>query len=61
MRSHQFADDFDVTCFTPEAIILRLRYYLRCRFAYPPSSKKGSAIRARNYRRLTCKPWKRCS
>lgn len=61
MRSHRFADDFDVTRFTLESIILRLRYYLRCRFACPPSSKKGSAVRARNYRRLICKPRKRFS
>jgi hypothetical protein len=59
MRSHQFAENLDVIRFTPDAIILRMRYYFRSRFACPADSKKGQALRARNCRLLTCKPWKR--
>lgn len=54
MRSHEFADNFDATLFKPNAIILRLRYYLRTRYNYPATTQKGSGVRARNYRRLMC-------
>lgn len=61
MRTHQFADNTDVTLFTPREIICRLRYYLRCRFRCAADSMKGRAIRAKNARTLGRKPWKRCS
>lgn len=59
MRSHQFAENLNVAYFTPEVIIMRLRYYCRTRFARPTSSKKGRAQSARHARLLICKPWKR--
>jgi len=59
MRSHQFGERLDVTRFSLGAIIVRMRYYLRSRFSHSANMKKGQALRARNARRLTGKPWKR--
>lgn len=59
MRSHQF--DLNPTLFPIEVVIQRLRSYCRNRFGRKAPPKKGSQARARSYRLLTCKPWKRCS
>lgn len=57
MRSHQF--ELNPTLFPIEAVVLRLRAYIRSRFGKGIPPKKGRAQRARHARRLTCKPWKR--
>lgn len=59
MRSHQF--ELNAALFPIDAIALRLRAYCRNRFGRQAFSKKGCMARARNYRLLTCKPWKRFS
>lgn len=59
MRSHQF--EINPLLFPDEAVVLRLRAYVRNRFGNRPMPKKGSQARARTARRLTCKPWKRFS
>ena len=59
MRSHQF--ELNAALFPIDAVVLRLRAYVRNRFGRGPLSKKGCQARARSARRLTCKPWKRFS
>ncbi|MBK9624956.1 MAG: hypothetical protein IPO38_10525 [Rhodocyclaceae bacterium] len=47
MRTHEFADNFDATLFKPNAIVLRLRYYLRERATTVlHRHKRGSGARA---------------
>lgn len=59
MRSHQF--EIDPLKFSTEHVMQRLRSYCRNRFGRPALPKKRRAARARAYRHLTCKPWKRFS
>lgn len=57
MRTHNF--ELNPTLFPLEAVVLRLRAYVRSRFGRGVPPKKGRAQRARAARLLTCKPWKR--
>lgn len=59
MRSHQF--DLNPTLFPLEIVVQRLRSYCRNRFGHKALTKKGGWARARAFRLLTCKPWKRLS
>lgn len=59
MRTHNF--ELNPTIFPLDAVVLRLRAYVRNRFGRGVPPKKGRAQRARAVRLLTCKSWKRLS
>jgi hypothetical protein len=57
MRKHNF--ELNATLFPLDAVVLRLRAYIRYRFGRGVPPKKGRAQHARRARLLICKPWKR--
>lgn len=57
MRTHNF--ELNPTLFSLDAVVLRLRAYVRHRFGRGVPPKKGCLLRARHARLQTCKSWKR--